>query len=376
VGAVKEAAIYDFEAAATPADALRAGMALRSWSQSDLAYVLGVNTAAINQILSGKRGVSSEMAKALAVAFDVEPEFFARLQADFELKQARDPEPELKARARIQTEYPLREMIKRGWFTENAVELEPQLCRFFDVQALGEVPHLAHAAKRTEVAELPPSQLAWLFRVRQIAREMIVSSYSRGKLAAAIDQMRGLLGAPEDTRHVPRLLAEAGVRFVIVEALPGSKIDGVCFWLDDNSPVIGMSIRFDRIDNFWFVLRHECAHVMHGHGRRAPIVDSDLGNRGIDVSEEELLADSEAAEFCLPQDKIKSFYLRKNPIFPERDVLAFAKIAHVHPGMVVGQLQHLIGRYDFLRRHLVSIRNHVSRAATVDGWGDVFPVGP
>jgi HTH-type transcriptional regulator/antitoxin HigA len=105
-------------------------------------------------------------------------------------------------------------------------------------------------------------------------------------------------------------------------------------------------------------------------------VDSDLGNRGIDVSEEELLADSEAAEFCLPQDKIKSFYLRKNPIFPERDVLAFAKIAHVHPGMVVGQLQHLIGRYDFLRRHLVSIRNHVSRAATVDGWGDVFPVGP
>ncbi|MFX8692489.1 hypothetical protein ABTM44_18400, partial [Acinetobacter baumannii] len=72
--------------------------------------------------------------------------------------------------------------------------------------------------------------------------------------------------APEETRNVPRLLQEAGVRFVIVEGLPGSKIDGVCFWLDDKSPVIGMSLRFDRIDNFWFVLRHECAHVLHGHG--------------------------------------------------------------------------------------------------------------
>jgi HTH-type transcriptional regulator/antitoxin HigA len=204
---------------------------------------------------------------------------------------------------------------------------------------------------------------------------MPTPAFSRAKLAEAVEAMKALRGDPEEARHVPRLLHDAGVRFVIVEGLPGGRIDGVCFWLDGVSPVIGISLRYDRIDNFWFVLRHECAHVLHGHGRAAAIVDADLQEDRANVSDEEKIADTDAAEFCIPQDRMRSFYLRKNPFFPERDVLAFSKIAGVHPGIVVGQLQRLIGRYDFLRRHLVGVRSHISKAALVDGWGDVIPVG-
>jgi HTH-type transcriptional regulator/antitoxin HigA len=360
---------------AAPADALRTLMEQRSWTQSDLAYVLGVNAAAINPILSGKRGISPDMAKALAAAFEKPLEHFATLQARWELQRARDPDSSVRARARIQTEYPLREMQKRGWIGSEGVDVGEDLCRFFEVPSLEDVPHL-DAARHASTEDVPATQLAWLFRVRQIARELPTPAYSRQKLLDAIETMKTFRESPEEARNVPRILSEAGVRFVIVESLPSGKIDGVCFWLDDKSPVIGLSLRFDRIDNFWFVLRHECAHVVHGHGRARAIIDADLNNRPADVSEEERIADSEAAEFCIPQDKMKSFYLRKNPIFPERDVIAFAKIARVHPGLVVGQLQRLIGRYDFLRRHLVGVRNHVSRTAPVDGWGDIFPVGP
>jgi len=199
--------------------------------------------------------------------------------------------------------------------------------------------------------------------------------FSPSRLESAIEQMRDFLGAPEETRRVPRMLREAGVRFVIVEGLPGGKIDGVCFWLDKQSPVIGMSLRFDRIDNFWFVLRHECSHVLHGHGQDAAIIDTDLEQASSNANEEEQIANSDAAEFCVPQDKINSFYLRKKPLFLERDVLAFAQIVKVHPGIVVGQLQKLSKRYDLLRRHLVTIRKHVTGSALVDGWGDVVPVG-
>src|SRR5437763_12775294 len=69
----------------SPAVALRAAMEERNWSQSDLAYVLGVKSAVINQILAGKRGISSEMAKALAVAFVKPTSTFARVQAEWEL---------------------------------------------------------------------------------------------------------------------------------------------------------------------------------------------------------------------------------------------------------------------------------------------------
>src|SRR5579871_127228 len=173
-GAMMEPTLFDApapdEPPRTPGDALREWMQRRDWSQSDLAYVLGVNNAAVNQILQGKRGISADMAKALAVAFDLPLDTFVKLQAEWELQRARDPDPAVGARAKIQSEYPLREMMKRGWINGEA-DVEGELCRFFDAKSLDDVPRLAHAAHRTATDEIPASQLAWLYRVRQIARE-------------------------------------------------------------------------------------------------------------------------------------------------------------------------------------------------------------
>jgi HTH-type transcriptional regulator/antitoxin HigA len=238
-----------------------------------------------------------------------------------------------------------------------------------------DVPHLAHVAKRASYDDISASQLAWLFRVRHIAREMAGPSYNKATLERALNELREARRHIDGVRQVPRLMYEAGVRFVVVENLPGGKIDGVCLWLDAMSPVIAMSLRFDRIDHFWFVLRHECAHVLHEHGRSAVIIDADLEERERDnLSEDERLADDESAEFCIPQAQMRSFYLRKNPLFSERDVLAFAKKIGVHPGLVVGQLQRLTNRYDLLRRHLVKVRDTLAMSMMLDGWGDVVPV--
>jgi len=137
-------------------------------------------------------------------------------------------------------------------------------------------------------------------------------------------------------------------------------------------------MRHDRIDNFWFVLRHELEHVRLGHGRSAMILDDlegERGGTGVDVPEEERLANSAAQEFCVPSAKMDSFVARKAPFFSERDLTAFAKLLGVHAGLVAGQLQHRTGRYDRFRPHLASVRSHVRAGAAVDGWGDVYPVG-
>jgi HTH-type transcriptional regulator / antitoxin HigA len=153
--------------------------------------------------------------------------------------------------------------------------------------------------------------------------------------------------------------------------LPQSKIDGVCFWLDKNSPVIGMSMRYDRIDNFWFVLRHEIEHVLRGHGRGTSqgMIDVDIEGRSQDSKpEEERIADTAAADFCVSREKMESFILRKNPFFYEKDIVAFAKINGVHPGLPVGQIQHRTGRYDYLKKYQTKIRQFVAPSAIVDGW--------
>jgi len=121
-------------------------------------------------------------------------------------------------------------------------------------------------------------------------------------------------------------------------------------------------------------LRHECSHVLHGHGKVHAILDVDLESDNRTVNDEENIANAEAADFCVPSKEIQSFYLRKRPMFPERDVNAFAVRMGVHPGLVVGQLQRLLNRYDLLRKYLVKVRHHVATSMMMDGWGDTVPL--
>ena len=363
-----------------PGSYIKEEMAERGWSQRDLAFILGCSEQVINPILNGRRSISPEMAKALGEAFDVPAEFFANLQQAYDLAQARTPDPSVAVRRDMQSKYPVREMIKRGWIEQSdASMLEIQLQRFFNVPDPQEIPYMKHAAKRTispyEEREIPPAQLAWLFRVRQIANSIGVPAYSEKALRNLVkSDLPSFLPAPEEIRHIPRALMECGVRFVLVEKLPNAKIDGVCFWLNETSPVIGMSLQHDRIDNFWFVLRHEIEHVLNQHGREKEMIDTDLDSEAISLSVEERIANDAAANFCTPADKLDSFLARKRPFYYEKDVVAFARLLERHPGIVVGQIRRRLSRYDYLTRYLVKIRHFVLPDSMADGWGQTVPV--
>jgi len=347
----------------------------RGWSQRDLAYVLGMAEQQLSRVLSGNQAVTPDMARLLGDAFDVPAEFFANLQKQYDLARAKAPDPAVKTRAALQLAFPIREMIRRGWIEDSdPALLELQVTRFFEAANLNEVPKLPFAAKRTHYDDDPPGQIAWLFRVRQLARQISVPSYSETKLRDALRKLRALTIDPESVEQVFSILAECGVRFVIVESLPNAKLDGVCTWLDDQSPVIGMSTFYDRLDNFWFVLRHEIEHVLLRHGEERAILDNLEGEAGSDsknIAQEERLANAAAASFCIPNQKMESFYLRKNPYFSERDVIGFASIMEVHPAIVVGQIQHMTRRFGFLRKYQVPIRKYVVLSGIADGWGNV-----
>jgi len=305
----------------------------RDWSQRDLAFILGVSEQAINPILNGKRGISPEMAKALGEGFDVPAEFFAKSQQAYDLAQARTPDASVALRRVMQSTYPVREMIKRGWIEQSdATMLQIQLKRFF------EESNFAHAAKKTP-GDISPAQQAWLYRVRQIAKSISVPNYSEKALRDVVSkEFPSLLYAPDEVRQIPRILTNCGVKFILVEKLPNAKIDGVCFWLD-NVPVIGMSLQHDRIDNFWLVLRHECEHVLNQHGKEQDMVDIDLESAAISMSEEERIANDAASDFCAPSQRLDEWLKRKHPYYYERDVMAFSRTVQRHPGMWVGQIR-------------------------------------
>lgn len=370
----------------TPGQLIEALLREKGWTRTVLALVLGVDETSAGRLVADKRAVDADLALTLEEIFAVPAERFLELQKSYDLAKARisaRPDPDRATRAQIFGGLPVADMIKRGWIDAEGVrdpKVQQELMRFFGVNRLEDIEVLPHAAKKTQISvEATPAQIAWLYRVKQLASEMLVARYSDDALKGAIGKFSALLSAAEEARKVPRILTEAGVRFVIVETLPTAKIDGICFWLDDRSPVIGMTMRFDRIDNFWFVLRHECEHILREHGRAAVMLDSDLDREGAgtgpNVPEEERVANEAATNFCVPKTKLHAFIARKAPLFYDADIRGFAKTLGVHPGLVAGQLRHATQQYNRFGDYLVKVRSIVVPNAIADGWGNVVPTG-
>ena len=364
----------------SPGDYLREELEARGWSQAEFAEIIGRPPRLVNEIIAGKRGITPATAKEIAAALETSPEVWVALDAKWQLyRDEAAPSPRIAKEARLRERFPVREMLKRGWLepSTNAEVLETRVLQFFNIKSLDDDPSLPFAAKRQRHAEpLSAIQLAWLFRVKQIATAMAgLSVYSAKTLREALPQLHALMVEPEEIRQVPKILAACGVRLVIVEPLPGSKIDGVCFWIK-GSPVIGLSLRHDRIDNFWHVLRHELEHVLRGDGKESAIVDSELEQavRPENATEEEKAATEAAAEFGVPTDELEGFIARVHPLYREERVVGFARRLQVHPGIAVGRLQRRLERYDLLRAHLVKIRHVITPVAMTDGYGIQPPV--
>ena len=366
-----------------PGDFLREELEAHGWSQSEFADIIGRPIKTVNEIIAGKRRITPSTAKELEAALGISARSWMNHETIYQLHNAQPAPERIRQEAKIRSLFPVRDMVNRGWLeaSGNPKVIEAQLLDFFEIKSLEERPNPAHAARRSESSEkLSPYQLAWLFRIKQLAKACEVAKYSETKLSKAIEQLKNLRSSPEDTSHIPSILNNAGVRFIIVEPFAGSKIDGVCLWLDKNSPVIGMTLRFDRIDNFWFVLRHEIEHILQRHGIDNPIIDSELekpaaeGRDHGEQLEEEVIANSAAAEFCISQPALNDFLNRVGALPSRKKVIGFAILQEVHPGIVVGQLQRKLGRYDLFRNQLAKIREHVTSTALTDGYGRTTPV--
>ncbi len=139
-----------------------------------------------------------------------------------------------------------------------------------------------------------------------------------------------------------------------------------------------MSLRFDRIDNYWFVLRHEIEHVLQSHGQDEDIIDAELeGEKASsdgNIPLEERIANAAANDFCVPILEMDSFIKRKSPFFSDRDVLGLSKRLQVHPGIVAGQLRRRLDKWTIFSKRLVKVRGYAISGAAVDGWGQVAPV--
>ncbi|MFB9268386.1 ImmA/IrrE family metallo-endopeptidase [Bradyrhizobium erythrophlei] len=139
---------------------------------------------------------------------------------------------------------------------------------------------------------------------------------------------------PDGPTLVRDALAQVGVAFVILEHLPGTFLDGAALCRADATPIIAMTVRHDRLDNFWFTLLHEYAHVCCHLTGDTKLIFDDLDVKSSDAIERE--ADEFAQSTLIPPKIAQK--LASSELAPE-DVVRIAAEAEVHSAIVAGRWQ-------------------------------------
>jgi HTH-type transcriptional regulator/antitoxin HigA len=361
-----------------PGDFIKEEMEARGWTQEELAAVMGRPRRLVNEIISGDRAITPETAHDLGEAFGTGPEVWLNLESAYRLSLVSREGDQVARRAKLYSLAPVKDMMRRGWIetTDNPDQLERELVRFFGVSSLDQEPQLSFAARKSSTYDAStPEQRAWACRVRKLGEMVSAAPFETKTFEDGLRKLRRLIAHEANVRRVPRLLAEVGVRLVMVEHLPKSRMDGATLWLNDTAPVIGISVRYDRIDHFWFTLFHELSHVRHCD---ALSIDENLvGEASLCTSEKpesEQRADREAADLLIPNKDIESFILRIGPLYYKTKIIQFANRIRVHPGIIVGQLQRRGElKYSQCRDLLVKVRESIQGSVLADGWGFAPP---
>lgn len=340
----------------------------RGWSQQDLASIMGRPEQMLSEIIHAKKQITAETAHQLAKAFGTTPDFWLNLEMQYQLNQIakQNQNQEIERRSRLYRLAPISEMIKRGWIraSDSINELEQAYCRFFNVQAIDIQPQMA--VRLRAPADRGPQEraiIAWVRQAERLAFEQTVPVYNRKAFDDLLKNLLSHANNVEDIGKIPGLLLNHGIHFVIVPHLSKTYLDGAAFWINHN-PVIALTLRYDRIDTFWFTLMHELAHIYHNH--KIVHVDQLFGREAEDSGKEEVIANQQAAEWLIPQPEFNEFIDSNSPRFSRKCIEQFSEIINRHPGIVIGQLMHAgIIKYSSMREYLVKV------SPMLEGWIEV-----
>lgn len=332
-----------------PGDTLRDLMEERDLTQAELARRLGRPAQAINEIIGGKKEITEDTALELERVLQVPARFWLVRESRYReyLARARAADASKAATPWVKR-FPLKALQELGIlpqgrltaaFTETLVE---PLLRFFGVASpegwAAQYDQLqvqfrrAKPQQQTDVAAIT----AWLRMGEIEAANHQVGPFNAELLEAQLPAMRALSqrDAKEIGTELVHLCAQAGVMLVFVPALQGTHVAGVARRIN-GKPLVQLSLLGKWNDAFWFSFFHEVAHILK-HPHRAVFLDDASSGDTTDAPEEQE-ANRFAAETLIP----RSFHPELDTVtLNEASITTLAQRIGVHPGIVVGQLQH------------------------------------
>ncbi len=339
----------------TPAAAIEYEMDRRGMTPRDLIPIIG-SRSKVSEVLSGKRAITMPMARALHQHLNIPAEILLRDPAD-----SADPLSEMDA-----LKFPLNAMAKRGWIPKvpasemkhYARELVQGLIERAGGQNIALAPlYRKNDHRRVNAKTNTYALTAWRLQTLAMANDRTPESpYVPGSVTPDFLSQVAKLSASQDGPLMAQgLLTRHGIPLIILKHLPRTYLDGAALRAADGRPVIGLTLRYDRIDNFWFCLLHELAHVgLHMDGG-CDIFTDDHSLRGggeTSVYSNETQADEWAEEALIPSTMWEDSAARHSPT--PLNVIALAQDIGIHPAVVAGRVRHERNNYRLLSQFVGS----------------------
>jgi len=336
--------------AVPPGDTLAEVLDERGMSQTELAQRTDLSPKHINRIVNGHVQISTDVAIRLERATDVPAGLWLRLEATYQEYLARLDETALVDDLPLLKELPIAAMVKHGILTKrlNQHDRLREVLMYLGVANrnawLKTLESLEASFRMSKAHRCDPAAVAVWLRMGEIeAAEIDCAPWDPSKFKEVLRHVRGLTRVNDPIVWQPKLVemcASAGIAFVAIPEVAGARTNGAARWLTSKKGLIQLSVRGRWSDIFWFSFFHEASHILDQ--TRRPIF---LSGKNKD-SPDEQKADQFAQAFLIPPERADELRWLSSAA----EVRAFAASVGVHPGIVVGRLQHE-GIWDYSQGH-------------------------
>nr|WP_299380295.1 ImmA/IrrE family metallo-endopeptidase [uncultured Halomonas sp.] len=198
---------------------------------------------------------------------------------------------------------------------------------------------------------------AWLSIVDEKSKIFLIQNSPDRFKRLSLENLRDIAKLSlnfDNTHNLINILAQSfGIVLIVEPGFSAMKMDGCTFKLPQGTPVIGISVRYNRYDNFWFTLMHELAHIcLHYEQLDAPILD-DLDEDS--ESDIEVEANIVAKDSLVPRQHWRLIWSARDD---KKQFLALCEKAEVHPVLAAGMLRHQARNYSLYPEyhHAMDIR--------------------
>jgi HTH-type transcriptional regulator / antitoxin HigA len=324
-----------------PGALLEEHLETRGISQAEFARLAGLTPKLVSTIIKGLNPVTAATAIRLERVLGLKAYIWTGIQARWDLFQARaeaKPAPETKSWLSL---FPIKELRGRNWLpdTKNEQELVDSLLRLFEIGApqsyAAKVSTLAVHHRKAKAHESSEHHVfTWLMLGEHKARQMNAPAFNARKFEEAVRKIRGLTTQKSNVfePRMRKLCHDAGVALVLEPPISKTCLFGSARWFDADRAIIQMSLRMKTNDHFWWTFFHEAGHLILHRGKNFTDDQNGVG----DGLEEE--ADNWAEDLLVGHQRFARFKAMRPR--SRAEVKRFADGIGLHPGVVVGMLQH------------------------------------